>query len=92
MNIVSGYDLQVFVDGAQWYPATSRHALGTWSIALKPGKHRLEVTFGDFRGDAPARCNKPGYAPWVWAGNVPDLQISGPGIDRRPIPAQWLTH
>jgi len=90
MNIVSGYELKVFVDDAEWYPATDRHALGTWSIALKPGKHRFQLSFADFRGDAPARNNTPGALPWIWPGNVPDVQVSGPGINKRTIPAEWL--
>lgn len=90
MNVVAGYDLMVTVAGSDWYPATSRHALGSWSIALKPGKHRLTVAWADCRGDAPARRNKPGIAPWIWPDRTPALELSGPGLPRGAIPARML--
>lgn len=91
-NIMAGYDLQVHVGGRQWYPGTRHHAFGDWSIPLKKGAHRLHVRFVDFRGDSPARHNTPGLPPRVWPGDKPDLRISGPGVDRQPIPAAWLQH
>jgi Chitobiase/beta-hexosaminidase C-terminal domain len=91
MNIVAGYELQVFVDGQQWYPATTRHALGSWSIALKQGNHHFEVFFADLRGDAPERTNPVGYAPWIWTGQTPVLQLEGPGLPLGPIPKSLLS-
>jgi hypothetical protein len=89
-NILAGYQLDVVVDGVRWYPATSVHALGSWSIALAAGQHRLEVLFADLRGDAPARRNTPGHAAYIWSGTAPLLELSGPGLPRAPLPAALL--
>lgn len=29
---------------------------------------------------------------WVWGGGVPELMVSGPGLEKQPIPAAWLSH
>jgi hypothetical protein len=91
-SIHAGYDLQVFVDEEnQWYPATTHHAMGAWSIALAKGSHTFRVTYADFRADAADRLNHPGLRDnYMAEGPVPALQVSGPGIDRQPIPPQWL--
>jgi hypothetical protein len=87
INILAGYELRLAIDGEEWYPATSRHALGSWAVALKPGKHRFEVFYGDFRGDVAARRNGQG----VWTGEAPRLELSGPGIPRAPLPPAMLS-
>lgn len=89
-NIMAGYDLVVRIAGREWYPATTLHGLGTWSLALRKGAHAIEITYADLRGDAPARLNAPGGQPLVWAGEVPDLRLSGPGIPPAAIPAAML--
>jgi hypothetical protein len=88
----AGYDLRVFVDREEWYPATRPHNFGIWSKALKKGKHAFEVIYVDQR---------PGQAQWlypyawaeaykVWRGDRPALMISGPGLEKQPIPTAML--
>ncbi|MBA3938078.1 MAG: chitobiase/beta-hexosaminidase C-terminal domain-containing protein [Planctomycetes bacterium] len=86
-NILAAYELRVVVDGQTWYPATTRHALGTWSVALTAGLHRFEVFYGDFRGDIGERRKGQG----VWMGAAPLLELSGPGIPRGEIAAELLS-
>lgn len=90
----SGYDLRVFIHDREWQPATRRHAHGTWSIALQKGAHPLRVVFTDFRprtlkGELWDGFPNPGI---VWKGTVPTLQVSGPGMSKRALPAEWLVH
>lgn len=88
----AGYDLRVFIGEREWEPATRRHALGTWSVALQKGAHPFQVIFVDTR----AKPYK--YETWrdwpnpavLWPGTVPALEITGPGLDRQPLPAHWL--
>jgi len=89
-NIMAGYELRLSLDGQEWSPATSRHALGVWSVALQKGKHRFEVFYADLRADGAAKMNRPGQKPMVWEGSVPDVQVSGPGLMRGPIPSKLL--
>ena len=91
-NIMAGYDLHLSIDGQDWYPATSRHALGIWSIALQKGKHTLMVTFSDLRGDAVRKMAQSKQQAWIWAGTVPDVEMAGPGMPKAPIPAGMLSH
>lgn len=97
-----GYALRCFVgqellpngrtSGAlnEWCPATTRHGYGTWSIALKKGLHPLRVIYTDYRTDAVERLNHPGLRlNTIWDGGTPELLISGPGIEKQPIPAGW---
>lgn len=91
----AGYELQLYLGASktgptQWYPATRLHALGNWSVALKAGLHPFKVVYVDYRTDAPKRLNLPGINDYIWAGVMPDLRISGAGLDRQPIPAEWL--
>jgi lysophospholipase L1-like esterase len=100
-----GYSLRVFVGREtmfngqpsgrlnEWYPATSRHAYGTWSIALKKGLHPFEVRYVDYRADAAERLNHPGLRlNTLWDGAVPELHVSGPGTEPQAIPSRWLKH
>jgi len=76
----------------EWYPATTRHAYGTWSIALKKGLQPFKLIYVDYRTDAVERFNHPGMLlNTIWSGATPDLRVSGPGIDRQPIPKDWFT-
>jgi hypothetical protein len=99
----SGYDLRVFLDDQEWYPATRLHNYGTWSVPLQKGKHRFVVYWVDQRpGQAQwAYPDKSGVAPaegeenrdekyMIWNGDKPKLEISGPGIAKQPIPDSML--
>ena len=100
----AGYELRVYLGRKidprtrwkvglnEWYPSTRLHALGNWSIALGKGPHPLRIVWIDYRTDAPQRLNRPGLTDYIWSGVAPELRISGPGLDRRPIPAAWLRH
>ncbi len=74
----------------QWYPSTRLHAFGNWSIPLKKGMQPFRITYLDYRTYGPGNLNKPGIRDYIWSGVTPDLRISGPGIDRQPIPKDWL--
>jgi hypothetical protein len=88
-----GYVLRVVLDGGEWWPTMRRHALGTWSRALAKGPHRFQVIYTDTR-TKPFKhetwMNWPNPAV-LWKGGAPTLEISGPGIDKQPLPAAWLT-
>ncbi len=97
-----GYALRLFVGQEtisgrtigrlnEWYPATTRHAYGTWSIALKKGLHPFKLIYVDYRTDAAERLNHPGMRQnIIWDGKVPDLRVSGPGMQKQPIPKEWF--
>ena len=75
----------------EWYPATTRHGYGTWSIALKKGLHPFRMVYVDYRTDAPERFNHPGMREQtMWDGIVPQVLISGPGLQKQAIPNQWF--
>jgi hypothetical protein len=85
-----GYDLRVFLDGKEWYPATRRHNFGNWTIPLGKGSHSLHVRYVDQRrGDLQA--SKEG-GKVSWKGIKPIVKISGPGIEPMPISADWLSN
>ena len=90
-SIMAGYELRLSMNDKEWYPATSRHALGTWSVALAKGQHRFSVYYADLRADAVKKINKPGLKPIVWDAAAPVVQLSGPGIPKGPIPESFLT-
>ena len=90
-----GYDLRVWIDGEEWNLGQRFHGLGRWSVPLAKGAHRLLVTFADARHRDRTVHNSGlwrGYpTPWVvWKGEAPVLEISGPGLKRQPIPAEWI--
>jgi hypothetical protein len=97
-----GYSLRLFVGREmlpnnrpsgqlnEWYPATSRHAYGTWSIALKKGLHAFKAIYVDYRSDAVERLNHPGLRlNTIWEGQTPALRVSGPGMDEELVPKEW---
>ena len=90
-NIMAGYELRVSLDGKEWYPTTSRHALGVWSVGLAKGKHEFSVLFADLRADGVQKMNKLNLKPAVWEGTAPDVQLSGPGLPKGPIASQLLS-
>ena len=77
----------------EWFPVTSRHAYGTWSVALKQGLHPFKVAYVDYRTDAAERMNHPGMKlNTLWNGQTPDLKISGPGMEPQAIPTSWFKY
>ena len=87
-----GYDLRVFVDGLEWWPTMRWHALGTWSCALAKGPHKFRVIFVDTRTQP---YKHETWQNWpnldiLWKGTTPVLEISGPGVNRQPLPSAWL--
>jgi hypothetical protein len=81
----AGYDLRVFLGNEEWYPATRRHNWGAWSLPLKAGKHPLKVVFIDQRN---SRMHSEEFGEdYRWTGEKPALMISGPGLDKQPIPS-----
>lgn len=90
----SGYDLCLNVQGHEWQPATRRHGQGMWSIALAKGAHPFSVTFTDFR---PKKLKGELWDDFpnpeiMWKGVTPTLEVSGPGLEKGPVPAEWLSH
>ena len=89
-SIFAGYDLHLSIDGVDWYPGTSQHGLGKWSIALVKGKHPFTCWYMDFRDGAATRLNRPGLTPLVWAGTIPQLLLSGPTFSDGLCPVDWF--
>lgn len=90
-----GYDLRVFVDGEEWYLGQMWHGLGQWQIPLEKGLHTFRVTFADARAKEleNQRIDLWRHYPWAettWKGKAPVLEVSGPGLDRQPLPNAWL--
>ena len=88
-NIMAGYELRLVLDGREWYPATSRHALGVWSVALQKGRHPFTLLFADLRADG-TKMNQPGKT-WVWDGSTPKIQISGPNLPLSDLASQMFS-
>ena len=88
----AGYDLRVFVDGEEWYPHPGLHSENIWHIPLEQGLHRVEVAYTDYRWK---RFRDEYWMSWreeeMWQG-TPRLEVSGPGVKRQPLPAEWLWH
>ncbi len=105
-DIEAGYDLRFWLGNKngngvysrrviglnEWYPSTRMHALGSWSTALKKGLHPFKLVFVDYRTDAAVWLNRPGLRDYIWTGSTPELLVSGPGLDRQPIPRAWLKY
>ncbi len=90
-NNVVPYGYRTRIAGLNlWYPSTRLHAFGNWSVALKKGMHPFRMTYLDYRTYGPGNLNKPGIRDYIWSGVTPDLRISGPGVDKQPIPKDWL--
>ncbi len=91
-TVLPGYVLRLDVGGIRWYPATGRHAYGTWTIGLKKGLHSFQLYWGDYRTPGlAAKLDNPGLkAPYVWNGTKPNLEVSGPNLPKQPIPRAWL--
>lgn len=89
-NFDGGYDLRLWLgegrDKEEWYPATRLQNFGRWSVALIKGPHPIRVLYVDQRG---GNLQPSGLQ---WTGDHATLEISGPGLAKRPIPAAWLKH
>lgn len=89
-----GYQLRVYVGQhlVEWNPSERVHAFGNWSVALAKGFQRLKIVYIDYRTNSPQRLNYPGIRDYIWDGVRPNLEISGPGVKKQPIPAAWLEY
>lgn len=77
----------------EWYPSTTRHGYGTWSIALKKGLQPFKAIFVDYRTNGGERFNHPGLKlNTMWDGKTPNLTVSGPNLEKQPIPVEWFKH
>jgi hypothetical protein len=85
----AGFDLRLWLGGEEWYPSTRWHNFGGWSVALKKGLYPLRAFYVDQRGSN-MWVSAGGQA--VWRGDKPQILISGPGLTKQPIPAEWLVH
>jgi hypothetical protein len=83
----SGYELRVAIGRDEWYPATRWHNFGVWSVPLKKGMHYFNVAWVDQRKQDVHFAENEGR---VWDGEKPTLMISGPGLEKQPIPASML--
>ena len=93
-DVDCGYDLRVFVDGKEWCPAVRWHNHGTWSVAMKKGKHAFQVAYVDARLN-PRKIEFMWGFPdptFTWGGTAPNLTISGAGLEKQPIPESMLCH
>ena len=88
----AGYDMRVFIDGQEWFPAPDTHAEGIWSVPLEAGAHRFEVAFTDYRA---REFRNEMWMNWkseeIWQG-TPVLEVSGPEMKKQPLPVSWLWH
>jgi len=84
-NVFSGFEIDLAVANERWYPATGGHATGSWSVALRKGKHPFSLLYKDMRADAVVKLNRPGLAPIAWDGVTPVLELAGPGLERNTI-------
>jgi hypothetical protein len=89
----TSYDLRLSINGEEWDLTQWWHGLGTWSVPLAKGLHRFELEFADARS-TPYRSS--GLYYWfptlhaTFQGPPTGIQISGPGLDKQPIPQTWL--
>jgi hypothetical protein len=91
-TIHAGYDLRLFVDGREWYPATQPQNYGNWSIPLKTGKHAFRVLYINQQTTTLWGDVVYGLEDRYYRGNKPGLKISGPGLEMQAIPAGMLYH
>jgi len=86
----AGYDLRLWVDGEEWFPAPRLHSEHTWFIPLDEGAHGFRVSFADYRTRP---FHNEYWMAWrpkeMWQG-MPALEVSGPGVTRQPVPTDWL--
>jgi hypothetical protein len=88
-SVHAGYDLRLFVDDREWYPATQVHNFGTWSVPLAAGKHALKVVYIN-QQNVRLMGDLENWKDYYWPGAKPGLLVSGPGLEKQPIPAAML--
>jgi hypothetical protein len=88
-SVHAGYDLRVYLDGKEWYPATQVHNFGAWSVPLKAGKHAFKVVYIN-QQNVHLMSDFENWKDYYWSGARPALMISGPGLVKQPIPAAML--
>jgi hypothetical protein len=88
-SVHAGYDLRVFVDKREWYPATQVHNFGTWSVPLLAGKHALKVVYIN-QQNVRLMSDFENWKDYYWPKTKPGLLISGPGLEKQPVPAAML--
>jgi len=65
-----------------------RQALHIDGIAdIRPGQKIAIYNFTHY-----TKLNYEGMDKYVWDGEKPQVQISGPGLEKQPIPTGWLRH
>lgn len=86
----AGYDLRVWVDGEEWFPAPTLHAQNVWCVPLEKGLHAFQVCYVDYRWTT---FKNEYWMDWqegqMWQG-TPSLEVSGPGLKKQPIPPGWF--
>jgi hypothetical protein len=89
----AAYDLRVFLAGEEWYPATRHHNYGVWSVPLQAGAYPFKVVYVDQRpGIEKWHYGEKRNPDWMWDGEKPLLEISGPGLAKQPVPSMMLFH
>ena len=88
-SVHAGYDLRVFIDDREWYPATQAHNFGAWSLPMKAGRHKLKVVYIN-QQNVRLMSDFENWKDYYWTGTKPGLMISGPGLDKQPIPAGMI--
>ncbi len=84
----AGYDLRLWIGREEWYPTTRWHNYGGWSIPLQAGLYSFRVVYVDQRASEMVGGGSDKSA--TWKGDKPTIEISGPGVERQPIPSAWL--
>ena len=84
----AGYDLRLWIGEEEWYPTTRWHNFGGWSVPLEAGLYPLRVVYVDQRASE-MLVRTDGHN--VWQGEKPVIEVSGPGIERQPLPSAWLS-
>ena len=89
-DVMEGYELNLYIDGELWYPATTKHAFGSWQAALEEGCHNICVEYADCRCGTQEFFNTMGSKKIIWDGDIPNLEFEGPGVERQMIGSEYL--
>jgi hypothetical protein len=88
----AGYDLRVFVDDKEWYPSPTLHEENKWSVPLDAGLHRFKVAYVEYRWKQFRDEYWMSWQPSEMGKGTPVLNVSGPQLEKQPLPAAWLYH